>query len=76
MPLRVRSDPQLPNKMMQREDHAEATGVLPAIEAIRPLQESEWRRSYPAWHRAGLCPYGVTGYTDRSDTHQYDHGLP
>ena len=38
MPLRVRCDPQLPNKMMQREHRDEATGVLPATflnEAIR-----------------------------------------
>jgi hypothetical protein len=39
MPLRVRSDPQLPDKMMQREHRNEATGVLLATflnEAIRP----------------------------------------
>jgi len=39
MPLRVRCDPQLPDKMMQREHRNEATGVLPATfpnEAIRP----------------------------------------
>jgi hypothetical protein len=38
MPLRVRCDPQLPDKMMQREHRNEATGVLPATflnEAIR-----------------------------------------
>lgn len=38
MPLRVRCDPQLPNKMMQREHRDEAIGVLPATllnEAIR-----------------------------------------
>jgi hypothetical protein len=40
MPLRVRCDPQLPDKMMQREHRNEATGVLPATflnEAIREL---------------------------------------
>ena len=38
MPLRVRCDPQLPNKTRQREHRDEATGVLPATflnEAIR-----------------------------------------
>jgi hypothetical protein len=30
MPLGVRCDPQLPNKMMQREHGDEATGALPA----------------------------------------------
>jgi hypothetical protein len=38
MPLRVRCDPQLPNKMMQREHRDEATGVLPVTflnEAMR-----------------------------------------
>jgi hypothetical protein len=38
MPLRVRCDPQLPNRMMQREHRDEATGALLATflnEAIR-----------------------------------------
>jgi hypothetical protein len=42
MPLRVRSDPQLPDKMMQREHRNEATGVLLATflnEAIRLLTQ-------------------------------------
>jgi hypothetical protein len=42
MPLKVRCDPQLPNKMMQREHRDEASRVLPATFLNEAIRHPSW----------------------------------